>query len=490
VKKVTSSLALLSLVACGDRGCSCGSTATLDPTQASADAAPVTSARTDASDSIESDAAHAPSENPKSTVAFKGKPQGAGFTPSGHVLFATGNGHVLDWNLNGDLRDVDLGNTDAKNAVQRIHLASGASAFIVERGVKDQPTHVELWDADTVKKLRDLEGTFERTQTFAYSRDRSKLMFGRCMMQPDPPSALQCDGAVYALPSGDLVHRSTFTPMAVQGYVPTMALSPTGRFVSAESQLAPTELRDSMTGNLVLTVIDHSWGPMDEGNVKLVWLDDTHVLHTTHQGGWLTVTHMVPRPEVKNPPITLKVTRTKEESLGDPRLSPDRHLVATVAKLEGGAELVVWDTTANESHRHPVARDICVDDCQVDWLDREWIMVSSRAAKATTSFEVNANTKEEKIAPKRAVPTYTSGGFSVLSTLVASSTENVAYAHARDGVAPTPLVVVTPSGARVDLGVAPERASIAVQGDHILISTLKATDVISAKGEWARFTND
>jgi len=229
---------------------------------------------------------------------------------------------------------------------------------------------------------------------------------------------------------------------------------------------------------------------MDEGDVKLIWLDDTHVLHTTHQGGWLTVTHMVPRPEVKNPPISLKVTRTKEESIGDPRISPDRRMLATAAKLEGGTELFVWDTAANESHHHPVARDICIDDCQVDWLDQEWVMVSSRAAKAATSLKVNASTKEEKVEPKRAVPTFTSGGFSVLSTLVASSTESVAYAHARDGIAPTPLVVVTPTGTRVDLGVAPEGASIAVQGDHILISTSKATDVVSAKGEWARFSNE
>jgi hypothetical protein len=407
------------------------------------------------------------------------------------VLFAADKGHVIEWTLDGDLRDVDLAALEPKGgAIKNVHVVSGMSAFVVDRATgKGEAVRLELWDADKVTKLRDLEGEFEPSQTFAFSRDRSRMMAGQCVSRPDKPNALQCEGAVYQLPSGDLVHRTTFTSMEVQGYVPTMALSPNGRFLSAESQLAPSELRDAVTGNLVLTVIDHSWGSLDESGVKLLWLDESHMLHTARSGSALTVDNVVPRPEPKQPPITLKVGRTKEESAGEPRVSPDKRRVATAARLDGGTELFVWDTITNDSHRHPVPRDVCIDDCDVDFADTDQVIVFSRTAPKT-NLRVNAITKEEKVEPYRPAPTYVSGGFSVLSTLRASSVSFIAYARARDNAPPTSIVVVTPSGARVDLGVSVTAASIAVQGDHILVSTLKSTDVVSASGEWVRFVND
>jgi NRPS condensation-like uncharacterized protein len=81
-------------------------------------------------------------------------------------------------------------------------------------------------------------------------------------------------------------------------------------------------------------------------------------------------------------------------------------------------------------------------------------------------------------------------GFSVLSTMMASSSEIIAYARKRDNMPSSSIIVVTPSGARVDLGTSAAAASIAVQGDHILISTLQSTDVIGKSGEWVRFNND
>lgn len=409
------------------------------------------------------------------SVPFPRPIASAAFVPNGHVLVVAESA-LFDWDPTKDAapRAVETHGT--------LHVSSGSTRFVV---VRDETPKVvlELWDAERLTKIRDLAGVVagEHSPTFAFSRDRSHYAYGACRGGAD--GALTCEVDVYRLADGERIRRTLFSRMDVQGYVPSVGLSPNGRFVTVAGVLADAEIRDSATGKVVLRGGAPRWSGVEE---QVVWIDDHRVLTRHEHGRKLVVTDLAATNAAQ--PVVLRFPMKGDDDKADePRPSPDRKHMATLLVLEGGREVNVWNVEASTSFARPVPRSVCTEGCEVEWASDHEILVHGDEADPKQSLRVDVTTQRETFEPFTPAPAFAAGGFRVFADATARSAEAATTAtakwHAGKQADELAVKVTTKTGARRDLGPFPDRdLGLLTQDDRLLVVGTTTVALVSADG--------
>lgn len=391
---------------------------------------------------------------------------------NGHVLMPTKD-VVHDWDPFGTpaFRSASLGDAGPEHTFSFVPL--GGRRFLVAKSspAMEDENRFELWDAERLVRLTELGVYVADTAEAAFSPDGSRALLLGCK---DRNGFRTCEVGVHDLATGELVHRTRIPPARLPGDVwrTEAKLGPGGRYFVLAAADAAIEVYDSATGQLRYRGEPSATQIWDRWYDPFAFLDEQHLLAIASDGR--SHTHRIVDL------ATGKVTRitgpvsTRASAL-KPWISPDRRYVATLySRPDGRSVVLVWNLVDRSTREHVIPADVCAERCDLRWAGPGTIVVTENTEEGTVQLTVDAVTGTAVMEPFR-IP----GPFEVFA---ARPVEGDFEKYGTRRWHPGNDALVSPRGARFELGQLDLGALTSAVGDRFLLNGLDYLRVLTADG--------
>ena len=389
---------------------------------------------------------------------------------NGHVLMPTKD-VVHEWDPFGTpaFRSVGLGDAGPAHTFSFVPL--GGRRFLVAKveGDAEENNRFELWDAERLVRLKDIGVYVADTARVAFSPEGTRAVILGCR---DHDGWRTCEVGVHELATGDLVHRTKIPRSRLpEDRWPTEAtLGPGGRFFVLRSGYDPIDVYDAASGQLRYHGEEHAAEIWDRWYDPFAFLDERHLLAISGDGHLQRVVDLTTRMQVR-----IKRPVGRREPLVKPWISPDHARVATAfLRDDGQSGVLVWNLVDHTTREYLAPSEVCPERCDLRWASASTLVLTENTEEGTVQLTIDTAADTTAVEPFLTPMFFDAFG--------AQPVEGDFDKHGTHRWHPESGALVSPRGARFDLGRLDLGALTSAAGDRFFLNGLNYLRVLTADG--------